>query len=204
MSCVERRRWLAEVALISTLAFALGCAPKPIPPSPAPRVVGEAREYVVGVPDLLELTVWQQPDLSGPVLVRRDGKISVKLLGDVQAEGLTPEGLAEKIRKGLSRFVAKPHVDIAVTEMRSQVASVIGGGVLRSGIVELQRNTRVIDAIASMGGLTPFAKKSRIRILRNSAEGQVEYPFDFAAFVKGTAPDSNILLEPGDTIIVPE
>jgi len=204
MSCVRRRRWLAEVALISTLAFALGCAPKPAPLAPAPRVVGAAREYVVGVPDLLELTVWQQPDLSGPVLVRRDGKISVKLLGDVQAEGLTPVALAEEIRKGLSAFVAKPHVNVAVTEMRSQVASVIGGGVLRSGIVELQRNTRVIDAIASMGGLTPFAKKGRIRILRDTAKGQVEYPFDFAAFVRGEAPNSNILLEPGDTIIVPE
>ena len=204
MSCVQRRRWLAEVALVATMSFVLGCAAGPAPPTPAPRIVGEAHEYVVGVPDLLELTVWQQPDLSGPLLVRRDGKISVKLLGDVQAEGLTPEDLAEKIRWGLSAFVTKPHVDIAVTEMRSQVASVIGGGVLRSGIVELQRNTRVIDAIASMGGLTPFAKKNRIRVLRETAEGQVEYLFDFAKFVKGDAPNSNILLEPGDTIIVPE
>ncbi|MBW1843971.1 MAG: polysaccharide biosynthesis/export family protein [Deltaproteobacteria bacterium] len=156
------------------------------------------------MPDLLELTVWQQPDLSGSVLVRRDGMISVPLLGDVQAEGLTPKALAELIRVSLSDFVAKPHVDIAVLEMNSQVASVIGGGVVRSGTVALQRNTRVIDAIASMGGLTAFAKKSRIRILRDTPEGHVEYPFDYSAFIKGLAPESNIFLEPGDTVIVPE
>lgn len=186
------------------LLFLVGCTTPSWTPAPETRVVGAAPEYVIGVPDLLELTVWQQPDLSGPVLVRRDGKISVPLLGDTQAEGLTPEQLAERIRLGLSEFVANPHVDIAVTEMRSQVASVIGGGVLRSGIVPLQRNTRVIDALASMGGLTPFAKKSKIRILRDTPGGQVEYRFDYSAFIKGRAPDSNILLEPGDTIIVPE
>lgn len=203
-SCVIRRRWQSQVALIGTLVLACGCATPPPPPAPPARVVGAAREYVIGVPDLLELTVWQQPDLSGSVLVRRDGMISVPLLGDVQAEGLTPQALAEQIRVTLSEFVAKPHVDIAVTEMNSQVASVIGGGVLRSGTVALQRNTRVIDAIASMGGLTAFAKKSRIRILRDTPEGQVEYPFDYNAFIKGLAPDTNIFLEPGDTVIVPE
>ena len=194
----------SRLAMACLLVLLFGCATQSWSPAPETRIVGAAREYVIGVPDLLELTVWQQPDLSGPVLVRRDGKISVPLLGDTQAEGLTPEGLAEQIRIRLSDFVANPHVDIAVTEMRSQVASVIGGGVLRSGIVPLQRNTRVIDAIASMGGLTPFAKKTKIRILRDTPGGQIEYRFDYSAFIKGRAPDSNILLEPGDTIIVPE
>lgn len=203
-SCVTRRRWQSQVALIGTLVLACGCAASPPPPSPPARVVGAAREYVIGVPDLLELTVWQQPDLSGSVLVRRDGMISVPLLGDVQAEGLTPKALAELIRVSLSDFVAKPHVDIAVLEMNSQVASVIGGGVVRSGTVALQRNTRVIDAIASMGGLTAFAKKTRIRILRDTPDGHVEYHFDYSAFIKGLAPESNIFLEPGDTVIVPE
>ncbi len=199
------RGWPYALALAGVLAFALACASGPAPVvAPQPRVVGAVGDYVIGVPDLLELRVWQQPDLSGPLLVRRDGKVSVPLMGDTQAEGLTPEALADRIYVALSEFIANPHVDIAVTEMRSQVASVIGGGVLRSGIITLQRNTRVIDAIATMGGLTPFAKKGRIRILRDTSEGQVEYPFDYSAFIKGQAPDSNILLEPGDTIIVPE
>lgn len=208
--CRKARAAAGRVLLLVALAAGpllgpAGCrSGPPPPPPPGARVVGEVQDYVIGVPDLLKLTVWQHPDLSGPVLVRRDGKISVPLIGDVQAEGLTPEALAEEIRVALSDYIAKPHVDIAVTEMRSQVCSVIGGGVVRSGIVELQHNTRVIDAIAAMGGLTPFAKKTRIRILRDTPEGQIEYPFDYEAFIDGQAPASNILLEPGDTIIVPE
>jgi polysaccharide biosynthesis/export protein len=176
----------------------------PAYPTPPARVVGDVEDYVIGVPDLLQLTVWQHPDFTGPVLVRRDGKISVPLMGDIQAEGLTPEKLAEKIRIALSKYISNPRVDVAVTEMRSQVASVIGGGVLRSGIIQLQHNTRVIDAIAEMGGLSPFAKKTKIRILRDTPGGQVEYPFDYTAFIRGRNPASNILLEPGDTVIVPE
>jgi len=142
--------------------------------------------------------------VSGPILVRRDGKVSVPLMGDIQAEGRTPTELAAKIRIALSDYIASPRVDVAVTEMRSQVASVIGGGVVRSGQIELQRNTRIVEAIAVMGGFTPFAKKRRIQILRDTPDGQVEYSFDYIAFIDGIAPDSNFLLEPGDTIIVPD
>ncbi|HPG24394.1 MAG TPA: polysaccharide biosynthesis/export family protein [Myxococcota bacterium] len=209
----RRASSLGRVALVGLVANGLACgwnpfaywpAADPMAPLPPVRVVGEAREYRIGVPDRLELTVWQHPDVSGELLVRRDGKVSVPLMGDIQAEGLTPLELADHIRAALSDYIADPRVDIAVIEMRSQVASVIGGGILRSGQVELQRNTRVVDAIAAMGGLTPFAKKRRIRILRETPEGQVEYPFDYSAFIRGNAPASNILLEPGDTIIVPE
>jgi polysaccharide export outer membrane protein len=172
--------------------------------SPPTRIVGAVDDYVIGVPDLLQMTVWQHPDFTGPLLVRRDGKVSVPMMGDVQAEGLTPIALAEAIRVGLSEFISNPRVDIAVTEMRSQTASVLGEGVLRSGIIELHGNTRVIDAIAEMGGFSPFAKKDEIRILRNTPRGQVEYRFDYNGFIKGRNPASNILLEPGDTVIVPE
>lgn len=195
--------------LLALLLIGPGCLMwDPFAPAPAPAiprtVASELREYKIGVPDRLELTVWQHPDVSGPLLVRNDGKVSVPLMGDIRAEGLTPRELAEKIRVRLGDYIAKPRVDIAVTEMRSQVASVIGGGVVRSGQVELQRNTRIIEAIASMGGLTPFAKKRRIRVLRNTPQGQVEFNFDYTAFIKGNAPESNLLLEPGDTIIVPD
>jgi len=203
------RAWRCLSGSLALLLIANGCAvwdpfaPAPLPP--AKRAGGtEIREYRIGVPDRLEMTVWQHPDVSGPLLVRNDGKVSVPLMGDIQAAGLTPTELAEKIRTALSDFISDPRVDIAVTEMRSQVASVIGGGVVRSGQIELQRNTRVIEAIAAMGGLTAFAKKRDIRILRNTAHGQVEYRFDYTAFIRGEAPDSNLLLEPGDTVIVPD
>ncbi len=208
---------LALTLLIATLTSVFtGCAGlstfDPLDPfAPAPPITrppaavdSASRAYRIGVPDRLQLTVWQQPDVSGALLVRRDGQISVPLLGDIRAEGKTPSELARQIRAGLAAYIAKPRVDVAVLEMNSQVASVIGGGIVRAGQIELQRNTRVIEAIASMGGLTPFAKKRRIRILRNTPTGQVEYGFDYTAFVNGDAPDSNLLLEPGDTIIVPD
>ncbi len=223
MACRRHRTCVAQFAHVLPACFLIlvfavtstGCATiedlpvfdgyfEPPDSAPAPAPTQEDREYRIGVPDLLELTVWQHPDVSGPLLVRRDGRVSVPLVGDVAAEGRTPTELASAIREGLGEYIAKPRVDIAVTEMRSQVASVIGGGIEREGQVELQRNTRVIEAIAAMGGVTPFAKKRRIRILRNTPDGQIEYHFDYTAFIRGEAPDSNLILEPGDTIIVPD
>ena len=192
------------VVAVFLSAMLMGCAGSPPSYDQAPRSQQTVREYRIGVPDLLELTVWQHPDVSGSLLVRRDGRVSVPLVGDVLAEGRTPVELATQIRSGLSAYISEPRVDIAVVEMRSQVASVIGGGIEREGPIELQRNTTVIEAIAAMGGLTPFAKKRDIRILRMTSQGQVEYGFDYTAFVRGDAPESNLLLEPGDTIIVPD
>ena len=189
-----------RVLLGNLLALALiGCGSGPTQPE---RIPEDPRmdTYVIGVPDVLEITVWEQPDLSGEVLVRRDGKISVPLLGDEVAAGRTPDELARQIEKGLARFVTDPRVDVSVVEMRSQVVSVIGGGIVNSGILELRSDMRVIDAIAEMGGLTPFAKKREIRVLR----GDESYPFDYSAYMNGDAPRSNFLLAPGDTIIVPE
>jgi polysaccharide export outer membrane protein len=189
-----------RVVLGNLLALALiGCESAPVLPE---RIPEDPRfdVYVIGVPDMLEIMVWEQPDLSGAVLVRRDGKISVPLMGDEVAAGRTPEELARQVEKGLSRFVADPRVDVSVIEMRSQVVSVIGGGIENSGVLELRSDMRVIDAIAEMGGLTPFAKKRQIRVLR----GEESYPFDYSTFMDGDAPSSNFLLAPGDTIIVPE
>ncbi len=177
-----------------------GCASAP-PPAVKGRIPENPKldTYVIGIPDLLSLTVWEQPDLSGELLVRRDGMVSVALLGDVDAAGLTPQALARKIEEGLTRYVADPRVDVAVVEMRSHVVSVIGGGIQKAGVVELRNEMRVIDAIAEMGGLTPFAKQRQIRVLR----GEESYPFDYNAFMRGETPESNFLLAPGDTIVVP-
>lgn len=160
--------------------------------------------YRIGVPDLLSVRVWEQAELTGTALVRTDGKISVPLIGDIAAEGRTPEELATAIEAALAEFVSEPRVDIAVLEMRSQVVSVIGGGIERSGVLELRHEMRVLDAIAEMGGFTPFAKKRRIKVLRNSGTGEIELGFDYTAFLDGKAPGSNFLLLPGDTVIVPE
>lgn len=194
----ERISWRMLLASLVTVVL-VGCASAPLLPA---RIPDDPRldTYVIGVPDLLAVTVWEQPDLSGEVLVRRDGKISLALAGDVVAAGNTPEELARQIEIGLSRFVAKPRVDVAVVEMRSQVVTVIGGGIQRSGVVELRNDMRVSDAIAEMGGLTPFAKQRQIRVMR----GEESYPFDYSAFMLGETPEANFLLAPGDTIVVPE
>ena len=189
-----------RVVMGNLLALALiGCGGGPVL---SDRVPEDPRvdTYVIGVPDMLKIVVWEQPELSGEALVRRDGKISVPLMGDAVAAGRTPDELAREIEKGLVRYVADPRVDVSVIEMRSQVVSVIGGGITNSGVLELRSDMRVIDAIAEMGGLTPFAKKRQIRVVR----GDKSYPFDYTAFMDGEAPDSNFLLAPGDTIIVPE
>ena len=177
----------------------VGCESAPVLPARIPEDP-PMDTYVIGIPDLLAVTVWGQPDLSGEVLVRRDGKISLALAGDTVASGRTPEELAREIEKGLARFVAEPRVNVAVVEMRSQVISVIGGGIQKSGVLELRSDMRVVDAIAEMGGLTPFAKQRQIRVLR----GEESYPFDYTAFMRGEAPQTNFLLAPGDTIVVPE
>jgi len=192
---ISWRMLLASIVMV----VLVGCESAPVLPAriPADPPLGT---YVIGIPDLLAVTVWGQPDLSGEVLVRRDGKISMALAGDVAAAGRTPEELAREIEKGLTKFVAEPRVNVAVVEMRSQVVSVIGGGVQKSGVLELRSDMRVVDAIAEAGGLTPFAKKRQIRVLR----GEESYPFDYTVFMLGEAPQTNFLLAPGDTIVVPE
>lgn len=207
--CAKRRRTdklrgLVKLAAALLIAASAGCANSPGPANTLPPPVDLSGEYVIGVPDLLNVTVWQQPDLSGAVRVRRDGRISIPLLGEVQAAGLTPSELGQEIRSGLETYVANPRVDVAVTEMRSQVVSVIGGGIEKSGVVELRKDMRIIDALAEMGGLTPFAKKRRIQVIRVTPEGNRTYRFDYQAFVDGEAPQTNFLLAPGDTIVVPE
>lgn len=194
----EEISWRILLASLVLVVLA-GCETAPILPERIPEDP-QLDTYVIGVPDLLSVTVWGQPDLSSQVLVRRDGKISVALVGDAVAAGNTPEELAREIETGLSRFVAEPRVDVAVVEMRSQVVSIIGGGIQQPGVIELRSNMRVIDAIAEMGGLTPFAKQRRITVLR----GEESYPFDYSAFMRGENPKANFLLSPGDTIVVPE
>ena len=203
--CVQPR-WGSSglgCALIVLALMLTACrsAPPVIPPE---RVVGEVEEYRIGVPDLLTVNVWKQPEISGDVVVRPDGKISLPLLQDVQAEGLTPDQLRVVIAEALAEYIVAPQVNVAVREMRSNTASIVGGGISRSGVVPLMRNTRVLDAIATMGGFTPFAKKRDILVLRESETGQVEYRFDYDAFIDGKSPNSNMLLEPGDPIVVPD
>jgi polysaccharide export outer membrane protein len=164
----------------------------------------ERADYVIGVTDVLRISVWRNEELSVIVPVRPDGKISVPLLDDIQAEGLTPTELKEIVDRELAEYVASPHVTVIVVEMNSRFISVLGG-VKQEGRLPLSRNLRVLEAIAHAGGFTAFADKGNIRIVRREPDGgETEYRFDYGAYIKGKAPGTNIVLSAGDTIIVPD
>jgi polysaccharide export outer membrane protein len=187
------------MALLSGMMLACAAPPPPPPPETVP---GERRVYVIGVTDVLGITVWKNPELSTAAPVRPDGKISVPLLDDVQAEGLTPQELKEVLTEALSEFIAAPDVTVSVHEMNSQAIYLLGEGVQGNGSLPLRREMRVLEAIATMGGFTVWAKKNNIRILRKTQTGITEYSFNYSAYMAGKAPNSNIVLQAGDTIVV--
>ncbi len=186
------------------LALLSGCGNRSLsvpPPDPDPL----AREtYLIGVTDVLRINIWRNPELSVDVPVRPDGKISVPLLDDVQAEGLTPTELKEVLTRELEEYVASPHVTVIVLQMNSRFVSVIGG-VNREGRIPLTRELRVLEAGAASGGFTTFADKNNVRVVRRESGGaEHEYRFNYGAYIKGKAPGSNLVLANGDTIIVPD
>jgi polysaccharide export outer membrane protein len=156
------------------------------------------------VTDVLRISVWKDPELTVDVPVRADGMISVPLINDTQAEGLTPEELKEVITRELTEYVSAPVVTVIVLQMNSRFVSVIGE-VGQDTRVPLTRDLRVLEAIASAGGFGPFADKSDVRIVRRHEDGtEAEYRFDYRAYIRGRAPGSNIVLQHGDTVIVPD
>ena len=160
--------------------------------------------YTIGVTDVLRINVWKNPELTVEVPVRPDGMISVPLINDVQAEGLTPEELKEVITRELAEYVTEPNVTVVVIQMNSRFVSVIGE-VGQDTRVPLTRDLRVLEAIASAGGFGPFADKSDVRIVRRNGDGtESEYRFDYDAYIRGRAPGTNIVLQHGDTIVVPD
>ncbi len=197
-----RSRWIVAVALGVWLA---GCAAREIsqpPPQPAHL---EHEEYVIGVRDQLHISVWKNPELSMGVIVRMDGKISVPLLDDVQAEGLTPMELKEVLAREFSEYVASPDVTVMVRQMNSQFVLLMGDGASRNTQVPLTRDLRVVDAIALGGGFSSFADRGDIRsVSRRQGGAEVEYRFDYDAYIKGKAPGTNIVLRNRDTVIVPD
>src|SRR5437870_7823722 len=157
--------------------------------------------YVIGADDTLHVSVWKENDLTATLPVRPDGKISLPLLNDVQAAGLTPMQLADSMTEKLKKYIADPRVTVVVTAMNSQRIFVLGE-VLHTGAMPLTPNMTVLQALAS-AGFTQFANTKRIYILRIMNGQQQKLPFNYKQVVKGEAIDENIVLKPGDTIVVP-
>ena len=170
-------------------------------PSPAAGAPGAAA-YRIGPGDTLQLFVWKEPELTREVTVRIDGKISVALLGDVQAAGRLPSELAEEITNGLKRFLAAPVVTIAVNQTRSTRFFVLGM-VVKSGEFPMAGPTSVVQALAVAGGFREYAKTNEIVILRGQGRASTFVRVNFDRLISGRDGSQNIPLEPGDTVLVP-
>jgi polysaccharide biosynthesis/export protein len=158
-------------------------------------------DYVIGADDNLHISVWKEPDLTTSLPVRPDGKISLPLLNDVPAAGLTPMQLADSITEKLKKYISDPRVTVVVTAMNSRRVYILGE-VLHTGAVPLLPNMTVLQALAT-AGFTQFANVKGIYVLRTENGKQVKLPFNYKQVVKGADPRQNIALKPGDTVVVP-
>lgn len=158
--------------------------------------------YSIGAEDELNISVWKEPEITRTVPVRPDGKISLPLLNDVQAAGLTPMQLGSQIAEKLKRFIAEPQVTVVVTRVNSQRVFIVGE-VNRAGAYPLLPNMTVLQALSSAGGFTQFANPKKIHILRMENGKQASLPFNYKEVVEGQRPEQNVSLKAGDTIVVP-
>lgn len=158
--------------------------------------------YIIGSQDVLDISVWKEAELTRTVPVRPDGKISLPLLNDVQAAGLTPTQLAEEITTSLKKFVTDPQVTVIVTEINSQRVYVMGE-VARAGAYPLLPDMTFLQALSSAGGFTQFANLKKIYMFRTENGKQVKYPFNYKDVISGKRPEQNVILKAGDTIVVP-
>jgi polysaccharide export outer membrane protein len=159
--------------------------------------------YAIGLGDVLEISVWKNPDLSVTVPVRPDGRISVPLLGDVQAAGMTPLALKATLTDGYKEYVTAPGVSVVVKEIHSRKIYVTGE-VAHPGTYDLEPRGKLMQALALAGGLTPYAK-GRVVVLRDGRDGRQEKRMEVAlkSIINGKKPEDNFLLQPGDTLVVP-
>lgn len=213
ITSISSRRFAAVVAAL--LCSCVAAAPQP-PVAPAPPAGPEAprqqspaeapvdapapvdpKTYKIGVEDVLNIRVWREAELSGNVVVRPDGRITLPLAGEVEAVGLTPEALGVKIAEALSKFLTRPEVIVSVASVRSK-RYYISGNVLRSGPVPLVTPTTVLQAL-STAGLGQWAKRNKIIIMR----GAQRIKFNYNEVMKGKKLEQNIFLQDGDHIFVP-
>ena len=192
----------AAVVVTSPAVEAQQASPAAKPVAPA-RTSAASSDYVIGPEDVLQVTVWKNDNLSRVVPVRPDGKISLPLLHDVQAAGLTAMQLRDKVSKALAEFMPNPEVSVIVTDIRSFRVSVMGE-VQRPGVLLLKSSTTVLEAIAMAGGFRDFASPSKIVVVRKDPSGQTQkIPFNYNKAIRNGETEDNILLKTGDVIVVP-
>lgn len=159
--------------------------------------------YIIGPNDVLAINVWKEPEITRSIPVRSDGKISLPLIGDVQAAGRTPMQLEEDISAKLKDYITNPQVAVIVEQINSQKFNILGQ-VAKPGSFPLTAGTTIVDAIAVAGGFKDFAKKKGVYLLRQNAAGiEQRFNFNYEKFIKEKNTAQNIRLLPNDTIVVP-
>jgi polysaccharide export outer membrane protein len=214
-SCVAKRAMAAALIFVWAASSVLAAQQNTSSPTPAgPATVAKAPadvpngvatvppDYVIGPDDVLAIVFWRDKDMSTDVVVRPDGKISLPLLNDVQASGLSPEQLRLQLTEVASKLLEEPTVTIVVKAIYSR--KVFATGQLnKPGPYPLSGPTTVLQLIATAGGLLEYADKKNIRVMRTENGKQVSYKFNYNDVVQGKNLKQNIDLKPGDTVIVP-
>jgi len=202
---ISKRPW---VVLLLSLALPVAsvCAQKDPPPKPpadaAVKPTTLDPNYIIGSQDVLDINVWKEPDISRSEPVRPDGKISLPLLNDVQAAGLTPLQLSNQIKDGLNKFLTNPEVTVIVSQIGSQRIYILGETARPGAYVMLPKMT-ILQALSNAGGFSAFANQKKIYVLRQVNGKQEKLYFNYKAVIDGKDTSQNIELLPGDTIVVP-
>ncbi len=193
----EMRNCLGGAVLRATLVFLLSVA------TGLPALAGTASPYLIQPGDVLDISVWKEPDLQRQrVLVRPDGAISFPLVGDLEARGHSVPQLAQMLTQKLSAYLPDPVVTVTIREMSGNRIYVLGQ-VNRPGDFVVTRPISVLQALAMAGGLTAYADEKGIRVLRGNGPDQVSVPFNYKEVEQGERLEQNIVLQPGDIVMVP-
>ena len=168
-----------------------------------PHAKASDQNFTIGADDVLAINVWKEPDITRSIPVRSDGKITLPLIGELQASGQTPGQLEIEIASRLKNYISEPEVTVIVQEIRSQRFNILGQ-VAKPGSYLLSSSATVLDAIAMAGGFRDFAKKKSIYVLRQEPDGsQSRLPFNYSDVVKGKNSAQNVKLKPRDTVVIP-
>lgn len=204
-ACIEMISFKASVlGLVCLGLFGCGHVTKDVMDEVAKPA---SKEFLLGPEDVVEVTVWRNQDLSRIVVVRPDGKISLPLIGDVQASGLSAAQVAAKIAARLTEFKENPNVSVSVKEVNSYFIYVLGE-VQKPGKYPIKSYATVLQGVSLAGGFTNFASKSKMAVLRNAINGdgeqrQLRIPVPYEELVSGRGEIENFVLKSGDTIVVP-
>jgi polysaccharide export outer membrane protein len=204
---------LRAIHLTACLAALTGCAattaaqPAPAaPPATQAAAPDQAQAppagYLIGPDDVLGVVFWELPNHGGDVIVRPDGKITLPLLNDVQAAGLTPEQLRESIAAASAKYIRDPNVSVVVKQINS-LKVYVTGQVTKPGTYPLTSPTTVLQVLALAGGVTDFAKKDKIVVMRTEGGQTRSYKFNYKDVIQGKKLEQNIVLKPGDTVVIP-